>query len=148
MGWPKGKPKSPEQRAKLSAAMKDRTLSPEHRAKIAAATKRRWEGGDPSLVAAREAATAAVTRPLGSRQPHPDGYVLVKTTRGWELEHRVVMAAHLGRELRDNEDVHHENEDKTDNRLDNLKLMTKRSHGAEHAAERERSERGCFLPKG
>jgi hypothetical protein len=38
-GWPKGKPKSPETRAKIAAAKRGKPLSPETRAKIAAAMR-------------------------------------------------------------------------------------------------------------
>jgi hypothetical protein len=61
-------------------------------------------------------------RPLGDRQIGKDGYVSVKTTRGWEKEHRVVMAQKLGRPLSRNEEVHHRNADRGDNHPDNLEL--------------------------
>ena len=80
-----------------------------------------------------------------SRVPN-NGYFYVRvpthpnaTSTGYVYEHRFVMEQHLGRFLDPSEVVHHENEIKTDNRIENLELTTHPDHSKTHGAERSRA---------
>lgn len=58
------------------------------------------------------------------------------------LYYRVVMAAHLGRELTSKEIVHHKNGDSSDDRIENLEIVTRAEHINIHRAELEAAKRG------
>jgi hypothetical protein len=84
-----------------------------------------------------------------------EGYVLIRVGKdhplaignGYAYEHHLIWAA-AGRAMPEKAElIHHKNEDKTDNRLDNLELKTRVEHAILHSQERGRDALGRFPPK-
>lgn len=80
------------------------------------------------------------------RRVHSTGYIAVYCpdhprawSTGYVYEHALAMEAMIGRFLRPGEQVHHVNEDRHDNRCENLELHTASSHHKVHASDRTRT---------
>lgn len=80
-----------------------------------------------------------------------NGYVLIRVgkshhladVRGYAYEHRLVAEEKLGRRLLPGEIVHHLNEDKQDNRPENVDVVASIAH---HMVEHRQHERGLRRP--
>jgi hypothetical protein len=95
-----------------------------------------WKGGQTRLVNKR----VAVYCP-----GHPAA-TLIRGT--YALRYRLVAEVMLGRPLRADEVVHHINSDPTDDRPENLTVLTQANHAREHLAERRDPATGRMLSAG
>ena len=81
----------------------------------------------------------------GHMKKRKDGYIMVyvpdhplATKEGYVMEHILVMEKHIGRYITRDEVVHHINENRSDNRIENLRLMTFKEHAKFHLEERRK----------
>lgn len=88
----------------------------------------------------------------GEWRVNGDGYVARWIDGECQLQHRVVMEEHLGRFLWPDENVHHKNGDRADNRIENLELWSKSQPAGQRVVDkvawaRELLERYADLPE-
>jgi len=117
-----------EQKRKLSETVKGRIKSPEHREKL----RQAGLGQKHSMERRRNESLGHLGQQKGTEHhawvpigtvAYQRGYRVIKTRLGYEFEHRLVVEKAMGRKLCRLETVHHINEDKLDNRLENLKVF-------------------------
>ena len=84
----------------------------------------------------------------GHRKMGDDGYWKVyfpdhpdSNKEGYIREHRLIMEKSIGRRIQKGEIVHHKNGVKTDNRIENLQLMTAHDHMSYHMKKRHQERR-------
>jgi hypothetical protein len=119
---------------KIAAKLKGRkrTFTESWRQNMKSAAVKRWEGKAKGI------------------SLKPNGYyeITIGKNKGRML-HSVIMEIHIGRRLKEDEVVHHKNEIKTDNRIENLEVMTLSEHCSLHAKanyhKRKINKKGQFI---
>lgn len=127
------KPVSDEERRRRSEAAKGKIRTAQQRQRMSEAKACNYNG----------------LNGYGHLKKHNCGYVLAYVPKhpkahkdGYVMYHTIVVERAIGRYLKDDEIIHHINHNRADNRLDNLKLMTKREHMSMHMKERHKNKGG------
>jgi hypothetical protein len=129
----------PTRSQKETFTMKGHKLSAEQ----CKAISKRHKGKKLSEETKRKIGEANKINGIGHKKNRVDGYIAVyfpmhprSSKDGYIMEHILIMEKLLGRHLYENECVHHKNQNKDDNRAENLMLMTKTEHMRYHMKKR------------
>ena len=71
-----------------------------------------------------------------------------RASKGYVLQHRLLMEQSLGRYLEGTEEVHHINGVKNDNRLENLVTLTHSEHRAAHRGQKTKHDSATMSAAG
>lgn len=113
------RPQNEETRKKISLAHSGKVLTTEHRKNLSIAGKGNKHNTPKKRI---QRGYIHLYKPENS----------MSNNTGYVYEHRILMSEFLGRPLLKNELVHHINEIKTDNRIQNLQIVTRSEHRAIH----------------
>jgi hypothetical protein len=86
-------------------------------------------------------------RPRGQGTITRSGYKAITINGKRIFEHRHIMEQYLGRKLRDDEIVHHKDENKINNHLSNLVIVSRSDHPKFHPEVLENLSLGPHSPK-
>lgn len=82
---------------------------------------------------------------VGHKKLRKDGYIAIyfpdhpkSNKEGYIMEHILVMECYIGRWLKEDEVVHHKNKIRSDNKIENLELMSFKEHASLHSKERQK----------
>ena len=102
---------------------------------IEANAEHRFMMRDATYRKVKELAPGMSMMPFKREHRFNSEYFSVYDGNDWVYEHRLLGSFLMGRELDSDEVVHHVNEKKYDNRLENLRVMTRAEHSAHHLRE-------------
>lgn len=90
----------------------------------------------PKRKTPRQTCSRACSYTIRNRNGHRylgiNGYFYIKSNKKYQLEHRLVVEREIGRKLKEGEHVHHINGIHTDNRPENLQILTHTEHSSLH----------------